>query len=127
MGDAHNLYASLMRIDGDPNLKLSDEVRLAVIININKLQSRVQAYEKVRQIAFRELREAGLNEAGSYTRDEAMFNAEFSLRDVELRQKEHDDFPELKMIKLADLRPTKGEHFIPNKSALRPMIEDWPE
>lgn len=126
MGDAHNLYAALVKIDGDEKLKLKDEVRLSVSINIGKLEASVRAYEKLRQQKYLEMRQKGINDNGQFARDEAIFNAEFTQSDILLRDAEHE-FGALSMITLDDLKPTKGEHFISNKSALRPIIKDWPE
>jgi len=125
-GDVHNLFSALRRINNDPSLKLKDEVQLAAVINENLLLPIVNGYEKTRQKLFMEMRAAGVNEQGIFVKDTPLFDAEFSQRDIELREAEIE-LPALRMIKFDDLRPTKGEHFIPNKIALKPIIEDWPE
>lgn len=124
-GDAHNLFIAVQRMSGDAGLKLKDEVALALVINENKLLPIAQAYEKIRQQRYAAERKAGTNDAGVFIKDAQLFDAEFSLIDLDLRAVEVD-VGVLKMIKMDDLKPTKGEHFIPRKIALKPMIEDFP-
>lgn len=119
MSEAHNLYSALQRMDNDPSLKLNDEAQLAIVINLNRLLIPVQAYEKLRNAAYIELRKDGV-------KDEALWNAQFTARDIELREIECE-ISDLKMIRFDDLKPAKGEHFIAGKAHLRPIISDWPE
>jgi hypothetical protein len=126
-GDAHNLYAAVKALGSDASLKLKDEVLLAAIINENILLPIAQGYERTRQKAFLQMRQAGSNEAGIFYKDAAAFDAEFSLRDLELRDVEIEMPAQLKTIKFDDLKPVKGEHFIPNRIWLKPIIEDWPQ
>ena len=125
IGEIHNLYSSLQRMDGDASLKLKDTTRLAIVINLNKLLPIVQGYENIRQKAYAELRQDGMNPQGIYARDASLFEAQFGQRDRELREAVQD--VGLKTIPLDDLKPTKGEHFISGMHWLRPMISDWPE
>lgn len=117
IGEAHNLFSALQRMDNDVSLKLKDTVQLAIVINLNRLQEHAQAYEKIRQREFLKLRNNGY-------RDEITFNAQFSLRDIELRDETID--VELAQITWDDLKPTKGEHHITNRIWLRPMLSDFP-
>jgi hypothetical protein len=123
IGDAHNLFSALQRIDADTNLRLDDKVRLAVVINMNRLIAPVQAYERMRQRKFAELREKGCNEHKVFVQDPQLFDAKWNIEDAVLR----DETVELslQMVSLDDMKQTKGESHIPGLTFLRPMIKEW--
>lgn len=126
-GEAYDLYIALRAIGNDANLKLKDEVLMVAIINENILIPIVIGYERTRQKVFLDMRRDGSNEAGLFYKDGPTFDAQFSLRDLELREVETETSATLRTIKFEDLKPIKGEHFIPGKIRLKPIIEDWPE
>lgn len=117
MGTAHNLLSQLQRIDNDPGIRLPDETHLAIAININRLSELVLGYEKTRNRIVLELR------AEAAEQKRALDEVALMDRDVALREKE-GDFPELRKVKLADLKP-KGDVRVTGLSALAPMIEGF--
>lgn len=94
IGKAHSLLVGLNAVDRDDKTRLNGDTRLALAININRLQPIVAAYEKARNAVLAET--VG---DGPLT---AVKEAQFSAADSDLRDKE-EEF-DLKRISKADLR-----------------------
>ncbi len=94
IGRAHSLLVGLNAVDRDDKTKLNGDTRLALAININRLQPIVAAYEKARN--------AVLTETVGDGPLTALKEAQFSAADSDLREQE-EEF-DLKRISKADLR-----------------------
>jgi hypothetical protein len=94
IGKAHSLLVGLNAVDRDDKTKLNGDTRLALAININRLQPVVAAYEKARN--------AVLTETVGEGPLTAVKEAQFSAADSDLRDKE-EEF-DLRRIAKADLR-----------------------